>query len=167
MSYGLLIRSTFITNTSKFIVSHSTFLLFLSYQNLKIMSLELTGKIIQIMPETSGVSKAGKEWKKQEFIIETIETYPKKVALSMMGDKTNDLKRFPVGSMITASLNIESREYQGKWYTDVRAWRIVASDGSPQTSNEPSMQQSQTSRTAEPVGDPMSSEQEATDDLPY
>ena len=60
------------------------------------MALELTGKILQIMPETGGVSKAGKEWKKQEFLIETIETYPKKVFLSMMGDKTNEIKRFPV-----------------------------------------------------------------------
>ena len=131
------------------------------------MSLELTGKIIQIMPETSGVSKAGKEWKKQEFIVETIETYPKKVALSMMGDKTDDLKRFPVGSMITASLNIESREYQGKWYTDARAWRIVAGEGSSQTGSDASMQQTQTVRRVETVADPMSTEAEATDDLPF
>lgn len=130
------------------------------------MSLELTGKIIQIMPETSGISKAGKEWKKQEFVVETFETYPKKVCLSMMGDKTNDLKKFSVGNTITASLNIESREYQGKWYTDVRAWRII--EGTvQQTGNEPSMQQTQAARRPEPVGDPMAAEQEATDDLPF
>ena len=132
------------------------------------MSLELTGKIIQIMPETSGVSKAGKEWKKQEFIIETFETYPKKVALSMMGDKTNDLKRFSVGSIITASLNIESREYQGKWYTDVRAWKIGDGVESSQAPNNPPMQQNQMSRNSDPVtADPMSSEPEGTDDLPF
>ncbi len=130
------------------------------------MSLDLTGKIIQIMPETNGVSKAGKEWKKQEFVVETFETYPKKVCLSTMGDKTNDLKKFTVGSTITASLNIESREYQGRWYTDVRAWRIIEGTGQP-SSNEPSMQQTQTARRPEPVGDPMTADQETTDDLPF
>ncbi len=131
------------------------------------MSLELTGKIIQIMPETSGVSKAGKEWKKQEFVVETFETYPKKVCLSTMGDKTNDLKKFSVGSVITASLNIESREYQGRWYTDVRAWRIMEGAGNTSSGNDQSMPQMQSARRPEPVGDPMSAEQEATDDLPF
>ena len=131
------------------------------------MALELTGKIIQIMPETSGVSKAGKEWKKQEFLIETIETYPKKVSLSMMGDKTNDLKKFPVGSTITASLNIESREYQGKWYTDVRAWRIVAGEGTPQPGGDPYKQEANSGAQESYSPEPLPTASEAADDLPF
>lgn len=88
------------------------------------MAIDIEGKIIQIMPSTSGMSKAGKEWTKQEFVIETKDQYPRKVMMSVMGDKVNELKRFAVGNEIKASLNIESREYNGRWYTDVRAWKL-------------------------------------------
>ncbi len=93
------------------------------------MALDITGKIIQIMPATNGVSKAGKEWTKQEFVIETQEQYPRKVMMSVMGDKVNELKRYAVGNEIKASLNIESREYNGRWYTDVRAWKLEGNAG--------------------------------------
>lgn len=133
------------------------------------MALELTGKILQIMPETSGVSKAGKEWKKQEFLIETIETYPKKVFLSMMGDKTNEIRKFAIGSTITASLNIESREYQGKYYTDVRAWRIVAGEGTPpSTGSDPYKQDSAAApQQAYAAPAPLPASGAADDDLPF
>ncbi len=88
------------------------------------MALEITGRIIQKLNKTEGVSKAGKAWSKQEFVIETQETYPKKVMISTMNEKVNDLERFNVGDTVTASLNLESREYNGRWYTDARAWRI-------------------------------------------
>jgi len=90
------------------------------------MALDLIGKIIQILPETGGQSKAGKAWVKQEFILETQETYPKKVCISMMGDKLQELKKFKIGDEVKAHLNIESREYNGKWYTNVGAWRLEA-----------------------------------------
>jgi len=73
------------------------------------------------MNKTEGISKAGKPWSKQEFVIETFDTYPRKVCLSVMNDKVNELERYNVGDTINASLNIESREYNGRWYTDVRA----------------------------------------------
>ncbi|MDR1879258.1 MAG: DUF3127 domain-containing protein [Bacteroidales bacterium] len=88
------------------------------------MALEITGKIQQIMPQQTGVSKNG-AWSKRDFIIETMEQYPRKVCISVWGDKSDTLeKQHPVGSVITAGINIESREYNGKWYTDVRAWKI-------------------------------------------
>jgi hypothetical protein len=88
------------------------------------MALDITGKILQIMPTTTGTSKAGKDWVKQEFVIETQETYPKKVCISVMGDKTQELKKYVPGNEVKVSLNLESREYNGKWYTNVNAWRI-------------------------------------------
>lgn len=88
------------------------------------MALDITGKIIKIMPETTGVSKTGSSWVKQEFVIETFDKFPRKVMMSVMGDKVQELKRFSEGNEIKASLNIESREYNGRWYTDVRAWKI-------------------------------------------
>jgi hypothetical protein len=90
------------------------------------MALDITGKIIHILPEAGGQTKAGKAWSKQEFVIETEEQYPKKVCISLMGDKVQELKKFSLGQAIKASLNIESREYNGRWYTDIRAWRLEA-----------------------------------------
>ncbi|MDZ4668131.1 MAG: DUF3127 domain-containing protein [bacterium] len=93
------------------------------------MALDITGKILQIMPTTTGTSKAGKDWVKQEFVIETQETYPKKVCISVMGDKAQELKKYVPGNEVKVSLNLESREYNGKWYTNVNAWRIEPSTG--------------------------------------
>jgi hypothetical protein len=90
------------------------------------MALDITGKIVQIMEPVKGTSKAGKDWVKQEFVVETQETYPKKICIGMMGDKTNELGKFRVEDTVKVSLNLESREYNGKWYTNVNAWRIEA-----------------------------------------
>lgn len=89
------------------------------------MALEIIGKVQQFLPQQSGVGKNGASWSKQEFVIETLEQYPRKVCISVWGDKSEGLERqYPVGTTVKAGINIESREYNGKWYTDVRAWRI-------------------------------------------
>lgn len=132
------------------------------------MALDITGKIIQVMPETGGVSKAGKDWKKQEFVIETIENYPKKIFLSTMNEKTAELRKFPVGSIITASLNIESREYLGRWYTDVRAWKITAGEGAQQaTSGDPYKQQAANAPQQTFTNEPLPATSAPDDDLPF
>jgi hypothetical protein len=87
------------------------------------MSLELTGKILTLLPPQSGNSQRG-SWQKQDFIIETEDQYPKKICISVWGDKVNELQKFKQGENIKASINIESREFNGKWYTDVKAWRL-------------------------------------------
>ncbi len=96
--------------------------------------MEIKGKIIQVLPLQSGVGKAsGKEWKKQEYVLETQETYPKKVMFNLFGDRVD---QYPValGDEVTVSFDLESREYNGRWYTDVRAYRIdkgVAAPAAP------------------------------------
>jgi hypothetical protein len=87
--------------------------------------MEISGRIIQILPEETGEGRNG-PWKKQNFILETQEQYPKKVCITVWGDKV-DLKSFAPDDAVTASINIESREYNGRWYTDVKAWRVVKS----------------------------------------
>ncbi len=84
--------------------------------------MDITGKIIQILPASSGSSARG-EWSRQDFIIETQEQFPKKVCISNWNKKV-DLNAFGIGASVTADINIESREYNGKWYTDVRVWRM-------------------------------------------
>ena len=90
--------------------------------------MELKGKLIQVLPLQTGTGKNG-EWKKQDIIVETQSQYPKKVCISIWGDKINTSK-LQVGNMLNVSFDVESREYNGRWYTDVKAWKIDAADES-------------------------------------
>ncbi len=86
--------------------------------------MDISGKIIQLLPVQTGQGKNG-TWKKQEFILETGDTYPKKVCIAVWGDKI-DLASFKTGEMVDVSFDVESREYNGRWYTDVKAWKIIS-----------------------------------------
>ncbi|HKK93337.1 MAG TPA: DUF3127 domain-containing protein [Longimicrobiales bacterium] len=91
------------------------------------MDLKLTGKVVQILEEQSGEGRNG-PWRKQEFILETQGQYPKQVCIVQWGD---NIDSFGVqeGETLTASIDIQSREYNGRWYTDVKAWRIDRDQG--------------------------------------
>jgi hypothetical protein len=84
--------------------------------------MEISSKIIQILPLQTGVSKNG-QWRKQDIIVETDDQYPKKICISIWGDKINE-KQLVVGNILAISFDLESREYNGKWYTDVKATKI-------------------------------------------
>ena len=84
--------------------------------------MEITGKIILKLPLAEGTSKAGNAWRKQEYVLETNDTYPKKVHFVFFGDRV-DQYPLEVGDMITLSYDIESREFNGRWYTDIRGWK--------------------------------------------
>ena len=82
--------------------------------------MEITGKIIQKLEPQSGTSKAGNAWKKQEYVLETTDSaYPRKVKFDFFGERA-DQYVFEVGDVITLSYDIESREFNGRWYTDIR-----------------------------------------------
>ena len=86
--------------------------------------MEITGKIIAVLPERSGVAKSGNEWKSQEYVIETQEQYPKKCCFNVFGaDKISEMN-IQAGEVVTIHINIDAREYNGKYYNDIRAWRV-------------------------------------------
>jgi hypothetical protein len=88
--------------------------------------MEITGKIIQVLPEQSGISKtSGKEWKLQAYVLETQEQYPKKVHFEVFGEDRVKANQCKIDDIVTVSFDIESREFNGRWYTSIRAWRIV------------------------------------------
>jgi hypothetical protein len=89
--------------------------------------MEIIATIQQILPLVTGQGKNG-EWRKQEIIIETGDQYPKKVCLSIWGDKINE-SVLKIGATLKFSLEIESREYNGRWYTDVKAWKYETAGG--------------------------------------
>lgn len=90
------------------------------------MSLELKGKCIQVLPVETGMGSKG-QWKKMSFILQTHGNYPKKVCLQLWGDKVDN--RPAVGDELTCAIDPESREYQGRWYTDIRVWKIEGFTG--------------------------------------
>ena len=83
--------------------------------------MQLTAKVIQLLPLQTGTGKNG-EWKKQDIIVETDGQYPKKICISVWGDKINS-SLLVVGNKLKIDFDIESREYNSRWYTDVKAWR--------------------------------------------
>ena len=88
------------------------------------------GRIEQIFDKKSGTSKAGKDWIKQEFAIATSGEYSKTIVFNLFGDdKVKLLQRFHVGSLVMVSFNVSSREFNGKFYTNIDAWKISAIDG--------------------------------------
>ena len=87
--------------------------------------MELTGKIIAILPAQGGVSqRTGNPWKSQDYVIETQEIYPKKCCFSVFGDEKIQKMNIQLGETLTVSLDINANEYQGKWYNQVRAWKV-------------------------------------------
>lgn len=85
--------------------------------------MEIQGKVVRLGALTEGTSARG-AWRKQELIIETIEQYPKQVCLVCWGDRVAEAQNFTPGQTIKAQISIESREFNGKWYTDVRPFRF-------------------------------------------
>ncbi|MEI6945877.1 DUF3127 domain-containing protein [Paraflavisolibacter sp. H34] len=84
--------------------------------------MQLNAKLIQLLPVQTGNGKNG-QWKKQDIIVETEGQYPKKVCISIWGDKV-DASLLQPGNMLAISFDVESREYNGRWYTDVKAWKV-------------------------------------------
>lgn len=88
------------------------------------MALSVKGKIEQILKPESGTSRAGKEWNKQEFVIETDEQYPRKICFTLFGEKTSLINGLAAGQEVEVSFNVESREYNGRWFHNINAWKI-------------------------------------------
>ncbi|MBO9657585.1 MAG: DUF3127 domain-containing protein [Chitinophagaceae bacterium] len=97
--------------------------------------MELTAKLVQLLPLQTGNGKNG-EWKKQDIIVETSGQYPKKVCISIWGDKINT-GVLQIGRSLNISFDVESREYNGRWYTDVKAWKVEAAGAGAPASAAP------------------------------
>ena len=102
------------------------------------MALELEGRIARKFSVQTGTSARG-SWSKQEFVFEYQEgNFPTQVCMNVWGeDKVRELDKYQVGDKVKVSFNLSSREYNGRWYTDVRAWRIEPAGAHPQPSQQP------------------------------
>ncbi len=103
------------------------------------MPLELSGRLVTVLPEQTGNGRNG-VWKKQDFVIELSGPYPKKVCLTAWGEKADILLEVSTGDELKVTFDVESREYNGRWYTDLKAWKIEAQGQGaqpPQAKNAP------------------------------
>lgn len=119
------------------------------------MALEFEGNLVKVLSEVTGQGKNG-AWVKQDFVLETEDQYPKKACFTAWGDKAADLKTFSLGEKLRVTFSVESREYNERWYTDLRAFRIdQVSRGasSAPASSQAQNQNSSAPRQAPPVAD--------------
>ena len=84
--------------------------------------MEIKGKIVSCLPLATGTSAKG-GWKKQEYILQTDDQYPKKICFVVWGEKIDEYA-LRENDAVTVAIDIESREFNGKWYTDVKAWKV-------------------------------------------
>ena len=88
--------------------------------------MNLIGKLTKKLKVESGVSKSGKEWKKQSILVEQTGTeYNKEVVISFFGDKIKNLRDIQEGSEVNISINLSSREFKGKYYHNIDGWFIA------------------------------------------
>lgn len=113
--------------------------------------MELTGKLIKKLPSTNGTGN--KPWTKQEFVIETPGQYPKQVCFSAWNDKAQEVAGTQLEENLKISFDLESREYNNRWYTEAKAWKIEIVESA--------------SKPKQPVAADHFKEEEHEDDLPF
>ena len=121
------------------------------------MELKITGIVKELLPEQTGTSAKG-DWRKREFILTIEGKYPKQICMVQWGDSI-DKVAIGVGERITASVDIASREYNDRWYTDVKAWKVEQEAAAP-VATERKVPASMGASEPAKIGDP-------DDDLPF
>lgn len=138
--------------------------------------MELQGKVIAETPERSGTSARG-EWKAKDFVIETHETYPKKMVFSVFGEERLSRFNIQIGQEVLVSFDIDAREYNGRWFNSIRAYDVRQVDPAQYGAAAPAAPSALDAAPAAPATPaaepapfppaPEASEGESTDDLPF
>ena len=141
--------------------------------------MDVVGKIIQVLPAQEGIGKNGNPWKVQPYVLETLDQYPRKVHFEVFGEDRIKQNPCDVDQLVTVSFDIESREFNGRWYTSIRAWRIQQGDMTqavpgaaptvaPVVTPQPAAPQAAPAEAAPVNMDPFdASAGEGTSDLPF
>lgn len=124
--------------------------------------MEFSGKIIAVLPERGGVSKSGNEWKTQEYVIENHDQYPKKMCFNIFGADKIAQFNIQLGEELTVFFDIDCREWNGRWFNDLRAWRVERGQAAASQAGAPAAQAAPAS--AAPVDFSATDEK---DDLPF
>lgn len=125
--------------------------------------MEFEGIVYKILPAQQGTSARG-EWQRQEVIFDLPSEFSRKVCVTFF-NKPSDVAKLREGAAYTVSINVESREYNGRWFTDVRAWRIQ-----PQEAGQSAATPAPAAQDSAPLEEPRyaaSSAPTEVDDLPF
>lgn len=135
--------------------------------------MDLQGKVIAVMEPREGTSVRG-PWKSQDYVIETHDSYPKKMVFSIFGADRIEQFKIRAGEEIIVSFDIDAHEYNGRWFNSIRAWNIQRLDSAAaQAAAAPvGAIPTSTPQPAAPVGGtqapfPPTTESSSTDDLPF
>ena len=134
--------------------------------------MDLTGKIIAILPASSGVSnRTGNSWMSQDYVIEVPGQYPRRMVFRIFGEDRIKQFNIQMGEDLTVQFDIDAREYNGRWFNDIRAYNILRGQAQPQAAAPFPPQQPQSGAPASseapfpPAQD--SAAEGSTDDLPF
>ena len=135
--------------------------------------MELTGKIIAVLPPSSGVSaRTGNNWMSQDYVIEVPGQYPRKCLFRIFGE--DRIKQFNIqqGEDLTVQFDIDAHEFNGRWFNDVRAYNIIRGQVAPVAGAPVGVPQASPFPPADGATSPFPPAQEpaqgqSTDDLPF
>lgn len=127
--------------------------------------MELAGKVIAVLEPRGGVSKNGNEWKVQEYVIETHDQYPRRMCFDVFGADKIQQFNIQVGEELNVFFDIDAREWQGRWFNSIRAWKVErVSANAPQM---PPMDAPFPPLNAAPAAPADFSASDEKDDLPF
>lgn len=121
----------------------------------------IEGQITAILPETRGVGQKG-EWVSQDFVLKTEDNYPKNICFTIFGADKIKEANIRIGDVVSIGVNLESREFNGRWYTSIKAWSVKKKSEARQQQSEPTPPPS-----SKPKQNYASTSQDDTDTLPF
>lgn len=130
-------------------------------------NLEIEGKIYRKLAPQSGTSARG-TWSKQDFVLEYPDgNFTAQACFTAFGDdKVAELGKFAEGDTVRVSFNLRAREYNGRWYNDLRVWRLApAGQAVPAPAAAPAAPAAMPPAAPAPTLDDMPAS--ADDDLPF
>ncbi len=139
--------------------------------------MEITGRIIEVLEARGGTSaRTGQPWKMQEFVLETInEQFPRRICFNVFGEDKLAMMNIQKDEVMTVYFDINAREYQGRWYNDIRAWKVDRNiNAAPQPGvagqppfNAAPQQSTQAAQQATPQTPPPFEGGNESEDLPF
>lgn len=117
--------------------------------------MEFEGTVYKVLPAVKGTSQRG-EWMKQEVVFELPGEFNRKICVGFWGDKAHDAGTLREGDKVAVSINVESREYNGRWFTEARGWkmtRMTAQPPVPGVADMPPFAEEGTPYSGEPADD--------------
>lgn len=128
--------------------------------------MEIIGKVVAVLELQSGTSKKGSEWKKRDFVIETLdEKFPKKVCFTLFGDRADACPA--IDSVVNVAFDIDAHEYNGKWFNSVNAWKVEPAQAQQQSAPQQAAPAPQQSRPAPIANSNPAPSNSSSTDLPF